>query len=316
MKIGRGVSTRGEQASVIIPARNEARLLARCLTSVGRQTYPGSLRLIVVANACEDETAHVARGFEETAKRREDELIVLETTEAGKPCALNIGDGLVRGGPRIYLDADVSLSPNAIERLLDALCPTSGIHVSLPRLCLRRARSHWSRSYASVWSALPYVQTTGAGTGVYAVSAVGRERWRSFPPLHSDDKLVCSLFAPAERTIVADALAEKEVPEGLMRLVSARARWCRGNRELARKVPSSRAVDGRRYNGIVSMLSKRPDLWVHMPSFLFVYATAAAAAGAVQKSRLDQWDTPRDVDPMAPAASPSLHDEVRSGLNE
>ena len=51
--------------SVIIPAHNEERVIARTLEAMVAGASPGELEIIVVANGCSDATADVARGFGE-----------------------------------------------------------------------------------------------------------------------------------------------------------------------------------------------------------------------------------------------------------
>src|SRR4030042_1435122 len=47
--------------SVIIPARNEARLIAGTLKSLQKQSYTGDYEVVVVDNGSTDNTAEVAR---------------------------------------------------------------------------------------------------------------------------------------------------------------------------------------------------------------------------------------------------------------
>ena len=47
---------------VLVPAHDEATLIARCVGSLKAQTYPADLyELIVIADNCTDDTAAVAR---------------------------------------------------------------------------------------------------------------------------------------------------------------------------------------------------------------------------------------------------------------
>src|SRR4051794_10857255 len=48
-------------ASIVIPAHNEEAVLARCLRVLLAGSQPGELDVIVVANACTDRTAEIAR---------------------------------------------------------------------------------------------------------------------------------------------------------------------------------------------------------------------------------------------------------------
>ena len=50
----------GPLASVVIPAHNERRVIGRCLRALREGAAPGELDVIVVANACTDDTAAIA----------------------------------------------------------------------------------------------------------------------------------------------------------------------------------------------------------------------------------------------------------------
>ena len=50
--------------SIVIPAYNEERYLAKCLKSLKEQDYQGQYEIIVVDNGSDDSTSQVARDFE------------------------------------------------------------------------------------------------------------------------------------------------------------------------------------------------------------------------------------------------------------
>ncbi|HWH69957.1 MAG TPA: glycosyltransferase [Candidatus Sulfotelmatobacter sp.] len=93
--------------SVIIPAHNEEAYLERTLEALGRQNY-GWFEVIVVANGCTDRTAEVARG-------RCHRLIVL--SQKGLGVARNLGARMARGELLLFLDADTTLEPAALQRI-------------------------------------------------------------------------------------------------------------------------------------------------------------------------------------------------------
>ena len=84
--------------TVVIPAKNEERLIERTLTAIGNQegVSPNRFDVIVLANNCSDETAAVARRF---ARQRPDlKLDVLE-------CILSEGDAHIGTARRMVMDA-------------------------------------------------------------------------------------------------------------------------------------------------------------------------------------------------------------------
>src|SRR4051812_5260602 len=71
--------------SVIIPAHDEDKVLARCLDTLLEDSEFGELEVIVVANGCTDRTVQIARSYG-------DQVGVIEISEASKHAALNAGD--------------------------------------------------------------------------------------------------------------------------------------------------------------------------------------------------------------------------------
>jgi glycosyltransferase involved in cell wall biosynthesis len=104
--------------SIVIPARNEARYVTRALDSVVAERWPlDRLEAIVVANACTDETAAVARSW--AAAHPELRARVIETTRAGVAGAKNLGAEGATGRILLFLDADSRLTPNVARRVVD-----------------------------------------------------------------------------------------------------------------------------------------------------------------------------------------------------
>ena len=56
----------------VIPARDEADVIARSIGSLLAQDYPGSFRVLLVDDSSSDGTAAIARGLRITADKRVD----------------------------------------------------------------------------------------------------------------------------------------------------------------------------------------------------------------------------------------------------
>ncbi len=100
--------------SVIVPARNEARNIRRCVEALLAQTYP-NYELIVLDDRSTDETPLILR---ELAVRHP-RLRVLNGTElppgwAGKPHALHQAAKAARGEWLCFVDADTFAAPEAL----------------------------------------------------------------------------------------------------------------------------------------------------------------------------------------------------------
>jgi glycosyltransferase involved in cell wall biosynthesis len=239
--------TASARGSVVIPAHNEARVIGRCLTSLTRGLSPGELDIVVVANACSDATAAIARTFP---------VQVVETHTPGKANALNLGDEVVTAFPRIYLDADVLLRGEDALRLASHLA-SEPVLAAAPSL-------RWStagvgplcRAYYREWTRRSYVTDRMIGSGVYALSEAGRARFDRFPDLISDDGFMLSLFSYDERATVPNCSFMIYPPLDIRSLLKVKTRVEIGTYQLA-----ARGIHPRqawRPGGITTTL--RPDV--------------------------------------------------------
>ncbi|TNF60861.1 MAG: glycosyltransferase, partial [Rhodobacteraceae bacterium] len=80
--------------SVLIPAHDEAAWIGACLDALLASTGALPAReVLVIANACRDDTVAQTQSRTEAARAAGWELRVIETPEPGKLRALNLGDG-------------------------------------------------------------------------------------------------------------------------------------------------------------------------------------------------------------------------------
>ena len=93
------------KVSVIIPAHQEEGYIENTLKSVK------DAEIIVVANGCTDKTADLARRYAS---------IVLDVNEKGVSKARNAGAKEASGDMLIFLDADISVSDDTIQKVLDS----------------------------------------------------------------------------------------------------------------------------------------------------------------------------------------------------
>ena len=223
--------------SVIIPASNEEGWIADCLSALLASDPPGCpAEVIVVANGCRDATAQVAQGFAKAAQSAGWALHVEDLAQGSKPGALTHGDTVAQGDIRVYLDADVTVSPALMALIVAALRQAPGAAYASGRPRLPPARSWISRHYGRFWMTLPFASSPAPGFGLFAVNAQGRARWGDFPGIISDDTFVRLQFTPTERIEVA-APYDWPMIEGFRALVRVRQRQDRGVREIAQRWP-------------------------------------------------------------------------------
>ena len=210
-------------ATVLIPAHDEAALLGATLRSLLGDVEPGMLEVVVIANGCSDDTASVARAVPGVR--------VLETPEASKVAALALGNRAAAGFPRVYLDADCSMSGGDVLQLARALDEPGVLAAAPSRALLTASASWWVRGYYRVWERLPGVSQGLYGRGVIALSREGHERVDRLPQALSDDLAVSDAFETAERRILTQASITIRVPRTARDLVRRRVRVATGNHQ-------------------------------------------------------------------------------------
>lgn len=180
--------------AVIIPAHNEATVIARTLAPLAPLAATRQLEVIVACNGCTDETARIARGF--------DGVTVLELEQPSKAAALNAGDAAASHWPRLYLDADVQISPGAVRAVLETLI-SGQVLAARPAARFELQDAHpLVRSYHLTRLRLPSARCGLWGGGVYGLSREGRQRFGEFPDLTADDLYVDRLFEPGEKAVL------------------------------------------------------------------------------------------------------------------
>jgi chlorobactene glucosyltransferase len=110
--------------SVIVPARNEARNIERCVTSILSTTYP-NIELIVIDDSSTDDTSEIARRAVGTdARARVMRNAPLPDGWFGKQWACAAGATLARGTVLQFTDADTVHAPDLVTRSMNAIVRT------------------------------------------------------------------------------------------------------------------------------------------------------------------------------------------------
>jgi len=112
--------------SVIVPARDEAPNIARCVRSLLASDYP-CLELVVVDDGSTDDTAALARD----AAAGDARLRVIATAPLpagwfGKPWACATGAAAARGTLLLFVDADTTHAPDLVTRAVHARARRGG----------------------------------------------------------------------------------------------------------------------------------------------------------------------------------------------
>ncbi|WP_433250285.1 glycosyltransferase [Streptosporangium sp. CA-135522] len=220
--------------SVVVPAHNEEAVIASGLSLLLAGTAPGEFDVVVVANACSDRTAEVARQVG---------VRVVETAVPGKANALRLGDEACLTFPRVYLDADVELGAESVRALV-AAAGRPGVLACAPVPALDMDGVGWvARRMHKVHDQLIAPLRALAGVGVYVLTERGHARVFPLPDVLSDDGWVHGGFAPHERVVVSEARSLVRPARTVSAHLNRRVRVRLGNRQLAelgRSAPEGR----------------------------------------------------------------------------
>ncbi len=268
------------RASVVIPAHNEVRTLARNLTSL----HAGALDLevVVVCNGCTDSTADVARSARPAVR-------VIEIAMPSKAEAVRVGNAAARGYPRIHLDADVELPGEALRALTAPLASGRVLATAPRRVLPRDGCSQLVRWYYDVWEQLPQVRSGLFGRGVVALSEEGQARVSALPQMMSDDLAMSDAFDESERQIVDGAVVIVHPPKTVSDLLRRRVRVATGNKQA--DIAGVRRTESATSLSVLARLAlEQPRLLPRIPVFLWVALTARVLARrAVRTGDFTSW---------------------------
>jgi hopene-associated glycosyltransferase HpnB len=203
--------------AAIVPARDEAQTIGRTVESLARQVYRGELRIFVVDDHSEDNTAGLAQAAAEKAEASGRVTILpgqpLPAGWTGKLWALQQGASLAAAEAPEYFwftDADIVHAPDTLERLVSR---AEGQHLDLVSLMvLLQARTFPERLlipaflyfflklYPPKWIADPKSRTAGAAGGCVLLRCAALERIGGFAAIRSEVIDDCALARAVKRS--------------------------------------------------------------------------------------------------------------------
>lgn len=213
---------------VIIPAHNEASVIARTLHPLAPLAASGAIEVIVACNGCSDETAQIAQAFEG--------VTVLETEVASKVAALNLAESQASKFPRLYLDADITITPGAVRMCFENLSQPDAVAARPAFTYDTAAASPLVQAFYRARRRIPGTNQALWGAGAYALSEHGRERFGAFPDLTADDLFVDLQYSSHEKHILPSIPVKVRTPRTSGSLLAILTRNYRGQHEL-RQLP-------------------------------------------------------------------------------
>jgi len=225
------------RATVIVPAYNEEKVIERTVRSLLASDYP-DLRVIVVDDGSKDETFAVAQKVfqkEITAGR----VLLLTKANGGKAEALNYGLQHTKDEFYVGIDADTSIAPDAVGRLVGHFAdPEVGAVAGNAKVGNRV--NLWTR-----WQALEYITSQNferralnvlgavsvvpGAIGAWRTSAVQQSGGYHTDTVAEDADLTMSLLEKGWKVVNEDrALAFTEAPTTANGLMRQRFRWSFG----------------------------------------------------------------------------------------
>jgi glycosyltransferase involved in cell wall biosynthesis len=271
--------------SVVIAAYNEGAVITDCLDALLSGSEAGHQQeIVVVANGCTDDT--VQRASSRSG------IKVIEILEASKAAALNAGDQVSSGFPRIYLDADIVVPSGGLATLAAVLRSPGAPLAAAPKRRLNTVGRPWPvRAYFAINGRLPAFQSGLVGRGMIGLSQLGRTRFGAFPKMLADDLFLDSVFTQEEKVIVSEVEVIVETSWHTKELVRRLARVRRANADMRAAGRSGaievdiRAAD--RWAWLRAVLLAEPRL---IPAGLaYMVITAWAALRALRMRNGEFW---------------------------
>ncbi|WP_207346602.1 WecB/TagA/CpsF family glycosyltransferase [Arthrobacter sunyaminii] len=269
------VLERFPRGAVIIPAHNEAAVIGRTLAPLASLAASGRIELIVACNGCTDSTADTAADF--------DGITVIEVEEASKTAALNTADAHASLWPRVYLDADITISPAALGMMLDRL-ERGDVLAARPAFRYNSSgASFMVRSYYRARRRLPSTKQALWGAGVYGLTEAGHARFGQFPSVTADDLLVERALAGVQKVIVNTPPVSVQTPRTPESLMSILTRNYRGNAELDSNGPGEVVRKAHTRQTLRELLASIRGPATAFDAIVYAYFTLRARSKASQR---------------------------------
>lgn len=227
-----------EKVSILIAARNEAEVIARTLSYISKQDYPGELEIFVIDNASTDKTFSIATNAGIMFNL---DVTVIREEVPGKFNALNTALQSVKTKYVITLDADTILHRSAIRLLVaritsapSNICAVAGsilVRNSRGNLLARIQEWDYFLGIASIKRLQGLYQGTLVAQGAFSIYNTQRIKDMGGWPdaIGEDIVLTWNLLKKGWKVYFEPlAVAFTDVPDTFTHFAKQRSRWARG----------------------------------------------------------------------------------------
>ena len=205
------------RVACVMPARNEAETIARAVSSLARQEYPGEFRIVIVDDHSEDATVDLARSAAQEAGAADRVRILhaeaLQSGWTGKLWALQQGIASCEQDAPEYIwftDADIVHAPDTLARLVSRAEQQRVELVSLmvllqakafpERLLIPPFLYFFLKLYPPLWIADTKAKTAGAAGGCILLRRTALERAGGFAVIRGEVIDDCALAHAVKRS--------------------------------------------------------------------------------------------------------------------
>lgn len=261
------------KVSILIPAYNEEKSIARTLDSILKVNYPrNKFEIIVINNNSKDKTLEEAKKYEKKGVR------VYTETRQGKGCALNFGISKAKGDIIFTMDADTFVTPNSVKDMVQGFADSSVMAVT-PAMRIHDPRTIWQRIQYVEYLVGIYLRKVFASLNSVWVTpgafcAYRKEFFEKFGGYDEDnitEDAEITLRIQKERYKIKnypEACAYTIAPRKFKELLVQRRRWYAGH---AKNFWQYRCLFGRKYGDLGTFVLPVIVLTILFSVFITVY---------------------------------------------
>ncbi len=228
--------TLNHKVSIIVPAYNEEKIIAKSLESLVNQTYQ-NLEIIVVDDGSTDRTSEIAKYFKKHSNGKK--VKVLKKSNGGKASAINHGIRHSTGELIMVVDADSKLEKNAVklmERYFidpNVAAVAGSVYVSNQTNLLTKLQAleyiEGLNMVRNGQALLKLVNIIPGPIGMFRKDALYEVGLYDNDTFAEDCDVTLKLITRGYKIdFESDAVAYTEAPEHLLDLIKQRYRWTRG----------------------------------------------------------------------------------------